>query len=184
MSGEGKTEPFLFGDRLYRKELLVTLTNELGNMSYTLVVIDMQHRFRASRSNITRKHCLKEIKRAIRYKAHILYVEYEDCGSTIPSLLNASDGYDRAYTVSKSDNDGSREILSTIKRHNLPSKNFRICGVNTDACVLGTVRGLNRLTPKGTQLIVVENACNTEFSHKSGLAYLKKMNKVSLVKSR
>lgn len=142
-------------------------------MSFTLLVIDMQDYFSASHSERVQRACIREIKRAIREKATIIYVEYEGYGPTIPQLtdVTSSAKYRKAYHVIKDDDDGGQEVIDFLKEKHLPRLKLRVCGVNTDYCVLATTRSLQWRMP-GSQITVVGDACNSNHNHKKGLSNL------------
>ena len=107
-------------------------------MSYTLCVIDMQEIFSSSQDAQIQKSCIREIKKAIRDRSVILFVEYAGYNPTIRVLTDIVEqaNYKRAYHVIKSRNDGGKEVTDFLAKHHLPKMNMRVCGVNTDYCVL------------------------------------------------
>ncbi|CAB4196762.1 Isochorismatase-like [uncultured Caudovirales phage] len=138
-------------------------------MSYTLIVIDVQSSFTAAKQKRVLTNCEKEIDKAIKNNCSIVFVEYFDCGKTSKRLTNLTINYRKTYIVTKYDDDGSPEILSLFKSNRLP-KNIKVCGVNTDACVLDTVCGLSNLKRfKSSKIEVISNACGSDYNHKNGL---------------
>lgn len=81
---------------------------------------------------------------------------------THPKILQELDGYDRKIVVFKGQSDGSLELIMECHRLQLERPRFRLCGVNTDVCVLKTALGLAELRPL-TPLEIVQDACNTEY---------------------
>jgi nicotinamidase-related amidase len=148
-------------------------------MSYTLVIVDMQATFNAANSRRVRENCKQEILQAMESNASIIFVEYIGQGPTIPSLVKLTDDYDRVFITRKGDDNGSREVRKTIKNNRLPSRRVRVCGVNTDCCVLETVCGLNR-SMKKTTIEISPKACNSfsNFDHKNGLDFMRKLSNV------
>jgi nicotinamidase-related amidase len=143
------------------------------NDEYTLVVIDMQPLFTAD--NITISNVAREVRlaRQRQNKIIFLWIPYFSAfqadlfAGTYPSILKAVQGYERAHwnETTKLIQDGSREILQTCARKDFPSKRFRLCGVNTDMCVLDTVKGLLAVnTPRIEAIEVVKDACRTSNS--------------------
>lgn len=63
---------------------------------------------------------------------------------------------------------GSREVRRTIKNNRLPMRNIKLCGVNTDCCVLATIYGLNKKLKK-SKMQVIAKACNSNYNHSHGL---------------
>ena len=146
---------------------------------YTLVVVDMQASFKATRKEYVRENCKREIIRAMDYGAAIIFVEYVGSGPTIPSLVKLTDDYERTFVTRKNSNDGSREVTNTIRNRKLASKRVKVCGVNTDYCVLETVSGLTRKL-RDASLEVIADACNSSFNHLAGLHNISKMSNVSI----
>src|SRR5574339_388350 len=145
---------------------------------YTLVVVDMQSSFEAANSRRVRENCKREIKRAMDNGAAIIFVEYVGQGPTIPSLVKPTDDYPRTFITRKDDDDGSREVAKVIRDNNLPGKRIKVCGVNTDCCVLETVSGLvNRL--RSANFEVMADACNSDYNHLTGLNDMANMSGVS-----
>jgi nicotinamidase-related amidase len=150
-------------------------------MSYTLVVVDMQDTFPASRNRRVRANCKREIMLAMERGADIIFVEYIGQGPTIPSLVRLTDSYHRVFFTRKSTDDGSKEVTKTIKDNRLKSKRIKIVGVNTNCCVLETVSGLSSRMKKSS-LEVMAKACNSSsrYYHLDGLGDMFKMPRVSI----
>ncbi len=148
---------------------------------YTLVVVDMQSPFTASRKPSVVKQCQTLIKKAVKDKAAILFVEYQDYGKTDTALTKLAKDYQRAYHVIKNNDDGSREVIKTINAKRLPKQNLRVCGVNTAYCVLATVLGLTKRL-HNTKIEVVAKACNscTSTAHSAGLRQMRQISKVKI----
>ena len=148
-------------------------------MPYTLCVIDMQATFEAANNKRVRENCKEEIIQAIESNCPIIFVEYIGQGPTIPSLVKLTDDYDRVFITRKSEDNGSREVHRTIKDNKLPARRIRVCGVNTDCCVLETVCGLNR-SMKKTTIEISPKACNSfsNYEHKNGLDFMCKLSNV------
>jgi hypothetical protein len=105
-----------------------------------------------------------EIKRAMKLNNHIIFVEYnqdydfnEDAphSPTLDEIYSLANNYNNKGTVIKGQNDGSCEIQEYLE-DKLPDV-FRVCGVNTDACVMETVSGLVEETESTVQ--VIRKAC-------------------------
>ena len=139
-------------------------------MTYTLVIIDMQAKFKASKK--VHQRVLQEIELAKQKNAGIIILEYGGHGPTNAELLKAAySNYTKVFRVAKGQDDGSREIANIIripnnKRRALLSNNLRICGVNTDACVQRTVEALIRHYGIKT-VSVIADACWTNTGHGS-----------------
>ena len=152
-------------------------------MSYTLVVIDMQRSFYASRGKRVQLHCKREIQRAMDDGAAIIFVEYIGQGPTIPSLVKLTDDYRRTFFIRKENDDGSSEVLKVIKSHRLPSRKLKFVGVNTNCCVLDTLTGVSAKSKKSS-LEVISKACNSSmrYYHNEGLNIMARMKRVTVNK--
>ena len=145
-------------------------------MNYTLVVLDVQVYFEAASSFKLISNCKREIRKAINNKAPILLVEYINCGRTSDEILEVLSKYDNKFIVIKTTDDGSFKILEAIAHFHLPNK-IRLIGVNTNACVYATAKGLVK---KSCEVNVIADACNSinlKF-HNIGLNKLRKCSGV------
>jgi nicotinamidase-related amidase len=127
---------------------------------YTLVIIDMQEGFEASFEPNVVAGVTQEILLAKSLKLPILVVEFSDNGDTHYGLMRLIAGYNRKAKVAKIDDDGSDVIIRALRRKKFPKDMLRICGVNTDCCVLATIVGLIRKNPT-VKIQVPKHACNT-----------------------
>jgi len=158
-------------------------------MSYTLLVIDVQPYFDSANSERVVRNCRREIRQAMKDKAAVLLVEYDRCGDSNKSLAKMVKKYDRGFIVKKAHDDGSSEIKEIITRHRLPKSRIKVTGVNTNACVQGTVKGLvakSKSISKRFNISVIADACNscTEAGHIDGLRYMSELNNVKLINDR
>lgn len=139
-----------------------------ANDEYTLVVVDMQPLYTADSttiSNVTRE---VRLARQRQNKIIFLWIPYfsafqaELFAGTYPAILKAVHGYDpnNWSETAKLIQDGSREVFQTCAKKHIQSKRFRLCGVNTDMCVLDTVNGL-LANPTVEAIAVVKDACRT-----------------------
>lgn len=127
---------------------------------YTLVVIDMQYKFRNANNKQLIKNIEEQIKKAISNNLHIILVQFDGFGRTNLKLINLVRGYGKAYLVNKCMDDGSSELNLNCKINKIPIKRVVACGVNTRFCVLSTVYGLaNRYNAK---VEVPVNCCNDD----------------------
>jgi nicotinamidase-related amidase len=133
-------------------------------MSYpTLVVIDMQPSFCSARDPDVVASVAREIIEAKSNHGSIIFLEYNSCFPTLKGLLNLARGYKKKYRLTKDDDDGSLEIFNHVKRHgdSINIQEFRVCGVNTDYCVLETVSGMLNKLPD-SKIKLVKDACGTD----------------------
>lgn len=145
----------------------------------TLVVVDMQPYFAASQHPDTLAAVEREIRSAIEREAPIVVLEFEDSGKTHESLMRLLRKYRRLAVRVKTTDDGSAWVTSACRQHGFGMKHFRICGVNTDACVLATVLGLTDRIPDCT-VEVVRDACNSNYSTYNWCDYRNRRNVVVL----
>lgn len=148
-------------------------------MPYTLVIIDMQDNFLASRKESVQKDIAKQIKKAMKDRAGIIFVEYLGCGKTYSQLVDLSEDYDRSFTVYKDRDDGSKEVLNCLVDKKLPKSRLRVCGVNTQFCVRSTAVGLRDKLPK-SKLQIIAKSCNSDYGHECGLNSLKEFDNLSI----
>lgn len=127
-------------------------------MSYSLIVIDMQEDFFVTPDLEVTKNVQREVRDAVEAGADIIYVEYSYCGPTLPVITAMSDGYNKNFYVTKSDDNGSKEIYERVKEYKLYDNYFKVTGVNTDCCVRSTVLGLCDRFPKA-RVEVINDAC-------------------------
>lgn len=129
-------------------------------MQPTLVIVDMQSEFEAAMNPDVVVGVTQEILKAKEYGSPIILLEYEGCGRSHHGFLNLLKNYRRKASVKKVDDDGSTEVIRTIRRRCFNPFHIRVCGVNSDACVQDTVVGLlHKLTH--TKVEVVKQACGT-----------------------
>ncbi|HEY9785651.1 MAG TPA: hypothetical protein V6D17_09640 [Candidatus Obscuribacterales bacterium] len=127
-----------------------------------LVIIDMQpDEFPASSDEKTIAGVMREITNAKANLWGIVIVEFDphETGKTDPRLMRLIEGYANLAVVAKSEDDGSAEIFEAIIEHGFWPENLRICGCNSDACVLRTVEGYAKRVPS-SHIQVVKSACN------------------------
>ena len=109
-------------------------------MKKALIIIDMQPYYdhNGAVSKII-DNCRREINKAIQENIKIVFVEWEGVGSTDIRLRELVDNYQNVSIVQKDDDNGSQPIINMIgSSYNL----IKVCGVNTDCCVIATVKGL------------------------------------------
>jgi nicotinamidase-related amidase len=155
-------------------------------MSYLLLVVDMQASFYTANGERIQKNCIREINKAIKDKAHIVFVEYEHHGPTLSRLTEVVQQahYRKVHCILKAGDDGSYEIREYLLARHLPRLSFRVCGVNTNWCVLSTVAGLREIIPNSQIKIVADAcACHSTKSHTTGLSCLKKMDNTRVLRA-
>lgn len=131
------------------------------NFAPLLVIIDMQPGFPAAQDALTQWFVRQEIECHIEQNLPVLLVEFDshEMGESFESIRTLVESYKHGHIISKSRSDGSAEILAACSRLQLPSAVFRICGVNSDACVLKTVQGL--LSASACRITIPQDACNS-----------------------
>jgi nicotinamidase-related amidase len=145
-------------------------------MSYALVVVDMQYSFENSMNATLENNCIREILKAVKDNAPIIFLEYDGMDDTLESLTECVKNYKNYYIEVKYDDDGSEEVEQIVLNNKLPKRKFKVCGVNTDCCVADTVFGLTEKFPTA-KVEVIEDACNSSWSHENGIARLSNYNK-------
>lgn len=128
-------------------------------MPATLVVVDMQEAFEAACEPDVIIGVTQEILRTKQRGGAIIIVEYRDCGDTHSGFSKLLRNYPHKARIRKRDDDGSLEVLRTIRRRGFNDQWLRVCGVNSDCCVCATVIGLLERT--NANIDVVKEACGT-----------------------
>lgn len=131
----------------------------------------MQPYFKAAKEKWVVAGVINQIRLAKQRSAGIVVVEYKGCGRTHPKILNALKGYQRVVNAKKEQDDGTLAILNAIKRNFFSEDRIRVCGVNTSCCVMDTIEGLSLVFPN-SEIQVVADSCNDEYSHLGAGAYL------------
>jgi nicotinamidase-related amidase len=138
---------------------------------------------------------VSEVRKAIRRNEWIMLVEYRNEGKTLRRVTKELKGYMKVRSVKKDFDCGAYSILwgLTFSTNNLnglrtPRKrisHIKICGVNTNCCIIETVKGLQYLNSKIT---VLSKACANVFDflddtdnqreHKRALSTMKRWKNV------
>jgi len=133
-----------------------------------LLVIDMQWGFDTSRPKWLRDRVKRKIA---EYKDNgdlIVLVEYEGYRRTAPSVRKVAEGYENTYVVIKDCDDGSYEVKEDIIDHfGKKIEVVEVCGVNLNACVRSTVKGLHEKC-KTLPIRVLMDHCNDGYGQKAG----------------
>jgi len=148
--------------------------------SYTFIVIDMQDYFSTSFNSKNIEACKQELRDAVICAAPIVLVEFIGCGRTASSIYDVVDSYRKLHIVRKNTNSGGDKISKYLINNNLPTNQIRLCGVNTDYCVLESVSKLTKLLEK-PKIDIVAAACNSSYNHAYGMDRLQKMRHVNIV---
>jgi hypothetical protein len=133
----------------------------------------MQRFFDAANNVSLVKSIKREIELSKKHGWPIVVLEYDECGRTKSSILSKLWHYPYKHVTKKSFDDGSCEAVSAIRQFT-KSKNIRIVGVNTDACVTDTARGLKELYHYNVTFV---NDCCRTTSKGSQNYYLKRISK-------
>ena len=138
-----------------------------------LVIIDMQSEFNSAHDAKTKRSIINQIKKAKSDNIPIVNVSYTGCGDTIGAIKKHLDNYHLVGHTKKNMDNGSRGVQYVIKKfeQTLGEKieHLIITGVNTEACVLDTCRGL----VKKFKLTVIKSGCNSSYYHEFGIERLK-----------
>lgn len=122
----------------------------------TLVIVDMQPSFASSA--LVLPDVMDEVKLALQNDWAIVILEFYNQGPTYPCILELVKQSRRHAVETKFKNGGEREIKIACRKLDLPTARFRVCGVNTHACVNDTVIGIAK-TYAQSVIFVVQNAC-------------------------
>jgi nicotinamidase-related amidase len=137
---------------------------------YTLVVVDMQPFYTTDAATIS--NVAREVSRAREQNNHIIFLtvpylsplQEAPFKPTYPEILEEVKDYphDHWHEAEKLFQDGSPIVFNTCDWKHFPTNRFRVCGVNTDLCVLDTVKGLLKANDPALEAVeVVKHACNT-----------------------
>ena len=148
-------------------------------MTKALIIIDMQPYFdyKGSVSAII-DACRREIQNAINENIPVVLVEWFGLGATDARLRELVENYHNLITVNKNDDDGSNEIVAELGKYNYSL--FKVCGVNTDACVKATVKGLIDLCPN-LNVEVVLDAVNSDSIQIDATIVMKNLARVRVI---
>lgn len=124
-------------------------------------------------------NCIRALNKAVIDNAPIIFLEYEGSGKTINELTNVVQDYENCFYIEKYIDDGSSKVAEIIEDYNIVPDKFVIAGVNTDACVLATVRGLRMRYDQ--DISILESACDSIHFHTNGIEILKNIKGVSII---
>lgn len=146
--------------------------------------IDLQPDFLASSKSSVIRAAQEEVKRAIRFKYGIVFLEYDlnygnyiKSSGTWDSIKDLAKGYPNQTTVLKTDDDGGHEVLSAAEANKFNLNKVRVCGVNTDMCVHDTVSTLSTLSPS-SKIFIRKDGCNSSKKNDFGKFSLYKNVKI------
>lgn len=136
---------------------------EIDGTEVTLVVVDMQPGFLASLKEETLLAVERQIRLAVSRGWSVVLLELDPWrnGPTHERLTKLLDGYQRQTTRVKSVSCGAIQVQDACEDLWLPTRFFRVCGVNSDLCVRATVLGMHVRYP-GSGIRVIREACNTD----------------------
>ena len=132
---------------------------------YALLIIDMQESFIAAQDLDTILEVKKQIAKAIMDKAQIIFASYSKFGPIIADLIQMIRNYPNVIFVNDCVDDKGRCISNKLIKDGSAGliKNpslVKICGVNTDGCVMSTAISLSKMYPN-TRVLLILKACNT-----------------------
>lgn len=142
-----------------------------------LVIVDMQPCFGTANDERTLSAIETEIFKAKDRRDPVIALEI-DCFSPLQDernprthkrLLDHLVGYPLYRMEEKRFDDGSGAVVHALDRLGYDEEDLRVlrvCGVNTDACVLATVLGLSKKLP-ASRILVLKDACNTYAGRKN-----------------
>ena len=125
---------------------------------YTLVIVDMQPSFKASRAVVSAVE--DEVRRAVSAKASVVVLQYRNRGRTHRQIMDLLEETGVRYSVAWKDrDDGSDHVERICLDKGYERSVFRLCGVNTHACVKLTAVGLTRRYAR-VRIEIATAACN------------------------
>jgi len=153
-------------------------------MNYSCIIVDMQPMFPASDSPSVQKACIREINKAMRDSAPIVFVEFDSHGHTLENLTDVvhKAKYTKVWFVIKDQDDGSKEITELLRKNHCPTNQLRVMGINSDYCVRATVEGFHRELPNA-RIQVIGDACNSPYNHKMGLKTMSQLSQVKMLRA-
>jgi len=122
----------------------------------------------------------RQIQLAKKRNGPIIFLEYIDCGNTRTELLALVKNYKYKAIKIKKRNSGAKEIIDVIEKNKFGKRKIKICGVNSDCCVLNTTTDLVERLPE-SKIHVIKKACNTTSSNKGWNHYPTKTKNLKLV---
>lgn len=143
--------PFSMKVRIKRSQELLKQSKDT-----TLVIVDMQPSFIASSRVL--QEVMHEIDIALQNDWAIVVLEYHNQGPTHDCILERASKSRRYARETKFKDGGGREVLNACRKLDLRTEHFRVCGVNTLACVSQTVREISRIF-RHSFVLVVQKAC-------------------------
>ncbi len=135
-----------------------------------LIIIDMQCSFKAACHDPTIKAVRREILLARCNVEPIIFLEYSTGTFTHPTLidlLRTPRLYPDFEVWRKSRWSGADVVVDRCRRRGWPMNRFRLCGVETLACVAETAEELTEITPR-SRIEVVRDACNDKVEDQWG----------------
>ncbi|HMP53437.1 MAG TPA: isochorismatase family protein [Candidatus Melainabacteria bacterium] len=152
--------------RLSHPEIASSAPSVVVPIKATLVVVDMQVFFPATRREATVDGAVELLRWALANNLAVVFLEHRGWGETLPRLMQVVEeagaaGEALCSIKGKRTWDGSAEVEEVVRRRGFPEGQFFACGVNTHECVLDTVTGLSKRFP-GSSINVVREACNCE----------------------
>lgn len=156
-------------------------------MSEAFVVIDMQPEFKQPSYKRIIPHIRMKIGGAKYFDHHVIFVEYKDCGDTLPELVKDTKAHhpSKVHFITKKGCNGAIELSKKLRK--LKIERINVGGVNSDVCVMETIEGVALLMPE-LKVSVLESCCgqNTYGSGGEygfgGLGWTRKHSNVKLVK--
>ena len=128
---------------------------------HALVVIDMQTGFRAADNPELVVNVLEEIRLA-KVRGDVIFVlEYDGYGPTRDDVWEAVRWYGLAHVLRKTMNNGADDIEIYANARRIAIDAWKVCGINTDACVYDTVIGLALITDDPISVLL--HACYSLF---------------------
>ncbi len=151
-----------------------------------LLIIDLQPKFAPTEEVL--QETVRQIKKAKSKHEWIMVLEYAGFGKTTTKITKHFKDYSKVIRSTKEHDNGSPQVLWNLScRYDdgyiQNISHIKVCGINTSACVIKTVKGLSKLDLKttvlrnGTTNSKYFNNEDLEENHAYHLRDLKRMNK-------
>lgn len=143
---------------------ILQLSYDIRISKHVLLIVDMQPVWANSNNRDLQERIEMLIRWSMYHGCPIIFLEYRYSKNdpternTQECLLKLVRDYDLYSIVPKQQSRGSDEVILRCIEAGYPTSNFIVAGVDADACVLNTVKGLASMRPKAT-IKVVRNAC-------------------------
>lgn len=129
--------------------------------AYTVVIVDMQTGYSAAGNDMLQARVVRLIEHARASNWPVVVLSVKGKGETVTRIADSLRGYGLAEPMEKETTSGSQKVLEACEKRGFGIGKFLVCGVNTGACVLGTVKGL-AFSPGRPMVATLMDACGDD----------------------